>query len=152
MQSNKEIAVRLYENPLYGTTHGKGLYRTAMFNATADITDPSAKYLLDFDNFERWEHGGRNAEDDLLRQHVSSVVHSNMLVSWVQRYDTSSKAKVRVNGFCTIDLKANELTLLIDDEKLGIVDTWQLQFKPCRPVPGKKSPQLLATNAELNKV
>ena len=56
MQSNNEIAVRLYDNPFYGTTHGKGLYRKAIFNGTADITAPSAKYLLDFESVEGWAH------------------------------------------------------------------------------------------------
>ena len=61
MQSNNEIAVRLYDNPFYGTTHGKGLYRKALFNGTADISTPSAKYLLDFESVEGWAHRSANA-------------------------------------------------------------------------------------------
>ena len=152
MQSNKEIAVRLYENPLYGTTHGKGLYRTAMFNGTADITTPSVKYLLDFESFERWEHRSKNTDDDLMREHVATLSPANILVSWIVRYDPISKAKVRVNGFCSIDLQSHMLELLIADEDGGVEGTWRLDVKPCKAVLGKKSPQLLATNAELNKV
>lgn len=152
MQSNKEIAVRLFENPLYGTTHGKGLYRTAMFNGTADITTPIAKYLLDFECIERWAHGSKNEIDDIARGHVISEAHDNLLASWIVRYDTLTKAKERVTGFCTLDLRTNKLELLIDDTSGGVVDTWKLDVKPCKKTIGKKSPQLLATNAELNKV
>ena len=52
----KEIAVRLFENKKLGTTYGKGLYRLAVFNASAEIKDPHVKYLLDFYQFERWQH------------------------------------------------------------------------------------------------
>ena len=152
MQSNKEIAVRLYENPLYGTTHGKGLYRSAVFNGTADITTPSAKYLLDFECIKHWAHRSKNENDDIMCQHVNSVGHSDLLASWIVRYDPISKAKVRVNGFCSIDLQTYKLELLIDDTSGEVVDTWKLDVKPCKAVLGKKSPQLLATNAELNKV
>lgn len=152
MQSNNEIAVRLYDNPFYGTTHGKGLYRTAVFNGTADITAPSTKYLLDFEDVQRWAHRSRDANDDIMCEHVVNSIHSNLLASWIVRYDTATKAKVRVNGFCTIDLQTNTLELLIDDAEFGIVQTWRLDLKPCKTVIGKKSPQLLATNTELNKV
>jgi len=152
MQSNKEIAIRLYENKLFGTTHGKGMYRTAVFNGTADITSPSVKYLLDFDSIERWEHGSKNTNDDELRNHVTSMNKPNLLASWIVRYDIATKAKTRVTGYCTIDLQANKLELLIDDEQMEIADTWVLDVKPCKSVAGKKSPQLLATNAELKKV
>ena len=50
----KEIAVRLFENKKLGTTYGRGLYRSAVFNASAEIKDPHVKYLLDFYQFERW--------------------------------------------------------------------------------------------------
>jgi hypothetical protein len=152
MQCNNEIAVRLYDNPLYGTTHGKGLYRKAIFNGTADITAPSAKYLLDFESVEHWAHRSANANDDIMCEHVNNSVNGNLLASWIVRYDTATKAKVRVNGFCTIDLQANKLELLIEDAEFGIEQTWRLDVKPCKTVIGKKSPQLLATNAELNRV
>ncbi len=152
MQSNKEIAVRLFDNPMYGTTHGKGMYRTAVFNGTADLMKPELKYLLDFECIERWANRSKNANDDMMCQHVLPNSHSNQLASWVVRYDTVTKAKERVNGFCTIDLQTNKLELLIDDTELGIEGTWKLDVKPCKAVFGKKTPQLLATNAELNKL
>ncbi len=152
MQSNKEIAVRLFDNPMYGTTHGKGMYRTAVFNGTADLIAPELKYLLDFEEVVRWANRSKNADDDMTCQHVLSNSHSNLLVSWIVRYDTFTKTKTRVSGFCTIDLQTNKLELLIVDTELGVEDTWQLDVKPCKAVLGKKTPQLLATNAELNKV
>lgn len=152
MQSNKEIAVRLYDNPLYGTTHGKGLYRTAVFNGSADIAEPSVKYLLDFDSIERWAHCSQNEIDDIARDHVTSEAHGDLIASWVVRYDTLTKAKERVSGFCTLDLRTKKLVLLIEDCAFGIEDTWSLGAKSCKAVTGKRSPQLLATNAELNKV
>jgi hypothetical protein len=42
-----EIAIRLYDNPKYGTTYGKAQYRHAIFNGSADIKNPSVKYLLE---------------------------------------------------------------------------------------------------------
>ena len=39
----KEIAVRLFENKKLATTYGRGLYRTAVFNASAEIKDPHVK-------------------------------------------------------------------------------------------------------------
>ncbi len=44
----KEIAVRMFENKKLGTTYGKGKYRSAIFNASAELRDPHVKYLLDF--------------------------------------------------------------------------------------------------------
>ena len=121
-----------------------------MFNATADISSPSVKYLLDFDHCDRWQHGTKNASDDVVCTHVRSIAHENLLVSWVVRYDCDSKAKMRVNGFCTLDLVSNQLTLLVEDEASGIADTWTLDVKPCKAVAGKKVPQLLATNTDLS--
>ena len=43
------IAIRLFENKVYGSTYGQGLRRSAVFNATAEVTEPYAKYLLDFE-------------------------------------------------------------------------------------------------------
>ena len=44
----KEIAVRLYENKKYGTTYGKGLFHSAVFNGSADVLGSNTKYLLDY--------------------------------------------------------------------------------------------------------
>lgn len=149
MLSQKEIAVRLFENPRYGTTFGKGLYRSAVFNASAEIKSPHVKYLLDFEGAERWQHTAKSNEDLDCVNHVLGVNQPDLLASWVQRYDSISKTKTRVNGFATLDTETGELMLLIDDVVSGIEDTWQLTAKPCRSSSGKNSPQLLATNAEL---
>lgn len=149
MLSQKEIAVRLFENPRYGTTFGKGLYRSAVFNASAEIKSPHVKYLLDFESAERWQHTAKSDGDMVFVDHLAEVNKPDLLVSWVQRYDSASKTKTRVNGFATLDTDTGELMLLIDDVDSGIEDTWQLTAKPCRSSSGKNSPQLLATNAEL---
>ncbi len=49
-----EIAVRLYDNPVYGTTHGKGLYRRAIFNGSIDVKDPHVKYVIDLYSYDDW--------------------------------------------------------------------------------------------------
>ena len=52
----KEIAVRLYENKKHGTTYGKGLFHSAVFNASADVLGRKTKFLLDFYPYEKFEH------------------------------------------------------------------------------------------------
>jgi hypothetical protein len=50
----RPIAIRLFENQKFGTTYGKGLRRSAVFNATAEVDEPYAKYLLDFEEGRVW--------------------------------------------------------------------------------------------------
>ena len=50
-----EIAVRLYNNPKFGTTYGKGQYHNAIMNGTVDLHKQSIKYLIDLVPHANWE-------------------------------------------------------------------------------------------------
>jgi len=150
----KQIAVRFYENGMYGTTYAKGQYRKAVFNGTADIQNPKAKYLLDMYDFNEWQHSAKSDEDmqtlKVVEDLLSETGKSDVLATWIKRLDEDN-SKSRVQGFGLLDMKTNELTLLINDEDMGVEEAWQLTAKPCRQaLGGRKSPQLLATNADLN--
>ena len=145
----KEIAVRLYDNPKYGTTYGKAQYRHAIFNASADIKNPSVKYLLDFYEYDKWEHSAHTDQQIRILNDVADFADRNTLASWITRYDPITKEKTPVMGYAAYDLKANTLILAVIDEEKDIQDTWKLEAKPCRAVVGKKVASLLATNSEL---
>ena len=143
----KEIAVRLYVNEKYGTTCGKGMYRRALFNGTADVYEPRIKYLLDFYTIDEWQHGAKTNDDMAAVNHAQSQQHADKAYSWVVRYDITSKAKTRVTGFCEYDMATNELTLLVLDTAKGVENTWQLDVKSCtQNALNKNAPHLLATN------
>ena len=38
----RPIAIRLFENPKFGTTYGKGLRRSAVFYASGEVSEPYA--------------------------------------------------------------------------------------------------------------
>jgi len=148
----KEIAIRFYENKRFGTTYGKGKYHRAILNATADITHPKVKYLLDMHSFDDWRNTAKSDEDMEIIQTAEDLIKSNKhedyLATWIARLD--SDAKPRVGGFGLLDTNTGGFTLLIADEENDIEDIWKLTAKPCKTVIGKQSPQLLATNTDLN--
>ena len=144
----KEIAVRLFQNAKYGTTYAKGIRHQALFNATADIKNPKVKYVLDFYTYEHWEFLAKENQLDIVNQ-VRGEVNKDSLVSWIVRYDSSTKTKTPVYGFSTLDMKTNELILCALDSEVGIEESWKLTAKPCRAVAGKNVAELLATNSEL---
>ncbi len=145
----KEIAVRLFENPKYGTTYGPAQYRHAIFNATADIKNPSVKYLLDFYEYGKWEHSAQTNQQIAILNDVTEFADKHTLASWIVRYNPATKEKTPVFGYAAYDIKSSKLLMAIVDEQQGIEDTWQLEAKPCRTVVGKKVANLLATNSEL---
>ena len=145
----KEIAVRLYDNPKYGSTYGKAQYRHAIFNASADIKSPSVKYLLDFYEYDKWEHSAHTDQQLSVLNSVAEFADRNTLASWIVRYDPLTKEKTPVMGYAAYDLKESTLTMAVIDAEKGIEDTWQLEAKPCKSVVGKKVASLLATNSEL---
>jgi hypothetical protein len=147
--SNK-IAVRLYSNEKYGKTYGKGLYRRAVFNGTADLKDTNTKYLLDFFAYNDWEN---TAKTDLDMEALTNAREffdgdtTNKVFSWVVRWGGNGD-KTKVIGFGAHDLRTNKLLLCIEDEASEIVEGWELTARSCRTT-DKSSPQLLATNYEL---
>lgn len=143
-----EIAIRLYENPSYGTTYAKGLFRRAVFNGTADTKNPANKYLLDFYSYEDWCNQAKSDE----QMHVIRAVveDKHKLYSWVKHYDKSTMQKRQVIGYCSLDMQSLDMNLLICDEVNTVEAEWQITAKPCKQgKAGTKSPQLLATNADL---
>lgn len=147
----KEIAVRLYENKKLGSTYAKGAYHSAVFNGSADVLGEKTKYLLDYYPFEKFEHMARTDEQmDVLRQ-IGSVKTSDVLFSWVVRYDPATKQKTPAYGVSTINLKDNSLRLVVANDRESEGQCWDLTAKPCRSVPGKNSPTMLATNADLDR-
>ena len=144
----KEIAVRLFHNAKYGTTYAKGVRHQALFNATADIKQPKVKYVLDFYTYEHWEFLAKEHQLEIVNQ-VCGEVSKDSLVSWIVRYDLSTKTKTPVYGFSTLDMKTNELILCVLDGEAGVEESWKLTAKPCRAVSGKNVAELLATNSEL---
>ncbi len=144
----KEIAVRLFENKKLGTTYGRGLYRTAAFNASAEIKDPHVKYLLDFYQYDRWQHTANTDQQIEMLNQVAGYCSADDLTSWVTRYDPVSKTKTPVQGVAILDEKCNTLKVVVIDPDSGVEDTWSLPVKACS-VTRTNSPSLIATNTEL---
>ncbi len=143
-----QIAARLYDNQSYGSTYGKGLYRKAVFNGTIDAKSPRVKYLVDFYDYEDWSNLAKTDEQMVILEAIPGT--PKMLFSWVYRYDQASKTKTLVHGVVRLDLTSMDLDVLICDEPAGVAERWHITAKPCKSnTTGVKSPQLLATNAEL---
>lgn len=144
----KEIAVRLFENKKLGTTYGRGLYRTAVFNASAEIKEPHVKYLLDFYQYDRWQHTAHTDEQIAMLNQVAGYCCAENLTSWVTRYDPVTKIKTPVQGVAILDEMSSSLRIAVVDPEFGVEDTWSLPVKVCSVKRGN-SPSLIATNTEL---
>lgn len=144
----KEIAVRLFENKKLGTTYGRGLYRSAVFNATAEIKDPHVKYLLDFYQYDRWQHTATTDNQITVLNQINESCSADDLTSWITRYNSATKEKTLVDGVAIFDSKTNTLRVVVSDPESGIEDSWVLPVKACS-VTRTNSPSLIATNTEL---
>ena len=148
----KQVTIRLWENKKFGTTYGKGLYRRAIYNGTAEVLSPYAKYLLDFEQIESWFHLAKTpVHVDMLKQLADQPENEDgQLLSWIYRYDNGIKIPVR--GFAQLDLVHSLITLQIDDAEVGIQELWTLPLRSCiARIPKKPTPALIATNcSELN--
>jgi hypothetical protein len=149
LNSNQtEIAVRLYENQTYGTTYGKGLFRKALFNGSIDIKTPCTKYVIDLFNYDDWCNIAKTSEQMVIIRDVPQ--QDDTLYSWINRYDRTTKQKTLVSGFCSFDCDSKGMRIMILDPVVQIEDVWQISAKPCQAnTNGLRSPQLLATNADL---
>jgi hypothetical protein len=143
----KEIAVRLYENKKYGTTYGKGLFHSAVFNGSADVLGSNTKYLLDYYPYERFEHTARTDEQMGVMRELGAVKSSDLLFSWVVQYNPATKHKSPMYGVSILNMKDNRLALMAGASADDAMQ-WNLTAKPCKERTGCKSPTLLATNAE----
>ena len=143
-----EIAVRLYENQTYGTTYGKGLFRKALFNGSIDIKTPCTKYVIDLFNYDDWCNIAKTSEQMVIIRDVPQ--QDDTLFSWINRYDRTTKQKTLVSGFCSFDCDSKGMRIMILDPVAQIEYVWQISAKPCQSnTNGLRSPQLLATNADL---
>jgi hypothetical protein len=140
--------VRLYDNNTYGTTSGRGQYRKAIYNGTVDAKHSNTKYLVDFYAYEDWANQART--DGQMEILANIAPATDVLFSWVQHYDTDTRAKTPVTGMCQINLDTLDVMVVIMDEQRDVEDAWRLTARPCRQTQtGKRVPQLLATNGDL---
>ena len=144
----KEIAVRMFENKKLGTTYGKGKYRSAIFNASAELRDPHVKYLLDFYAIDRWQHTARTDAQIAIVNEVNAISQPNDLASWLVRYDPVHKTKTLVDGFAFLSMDSEKLVLIVNDVESALSEEWVLQTRTCTVTHGK-APTLIATNTEL---
>lgn len=143
-----EIAVRFYDNKLYGTTYGKGMYRKAIYNGSIDIKNPSAKYVIDMYSYNDWALQAKSEIQETVLSSISRT--SEKVYSWLYRYNPLTKEKTLIPGCCMLDLNTNEVEIVVQDDTADIATLWQLEARPCKPTnDGRKVPQLLATNADL---
>lgn len=147
----RPIAIRLFKNKVFGTTYGKGLRRSALFNATAEVGEPYAKYLLDFEGAAAWaNHASTQSQVALVTQSAEDIENnSEVLWSWVKWYDKSTGDKEYVDGLAIFDPSTERLTLWIKDPKRALEYDWVLQARRCQANAGKNSPEFLATNYDL---
>jgi hypothetical protein len=146
--TTNEIAIRFYDNKLYGTTYGKGMYRKAIYNGSIDVKNPSLKYVIDMYSYNDW---ALQAKEEFQSDVLSSISRTpDKLYSWLYRYNSITKEKTLIPGCCILDLNTNEVQVAVDDSDADIATLWQLEARPCKPsTDGRKVPQLLATNADL---
>ena len=149
----KNIAVRLWNNQMLGTTYGKGLRRQAYFNGTIQITIPPTKYLIDLEPIPSWYHHAKSPNHlKMLKDlNIQPVNDPNVLMSWIVHYEGG--VKTPVDGLCHFELSDNKIFIRIKDQASRIEEEWQLDVKTClNRTPGKPTPNLIATNYELEKV
>jgi hypothetical protein len=147
----RPIAIRLFENKVFGTTYGKGLRRSAVFNATAEISEPYAKYLLDFESGPAWiNHARTDGQLQIAQRFIDQVERDeDVLWSWVKWYDKGTGDKEYVDGFALYDTHSEEIALHLNDAKRGLTDEWLLPARRCQATAGRNSPAFLATNHDL---
>lgn len=149
--NQRDIAVRMFTNETYGKTYAKGKFKKALFNATAELRDPSLKYLLDFYKYEDWVNVAKTDEEMLAIEEISEPSYLNnpdIMFSWVQYYDPLTKSKTRVAGLSILDLAAGKLKLVVDDLEREVEDAWILDIATCKAA-GAGKPTLLAANIDV---
>ena len=147
----RPIAIRLFENKVFGTAYGKGLRRSAVFNATAEVNEPYAKYLLDFESGPAWiNHARTDGQLQIAQRFIDQVERDeDVLWSWVKWYDKGTGDKEYVDGFALYDTHSEEIALHLNDAKRGLTDEWLLPARRCQATAGRNSPAFLATNHDL---
>mgnify|MGYP000896164313 CR=1 FL=1 len=103
--TNRAIAVRFYENKRLGKTYGKGMYHKAVFNATADVQLPKAKYLLDMYDYNDWINTAKTDADmealgvaeDFIAGNASSQLSIAVHSLWRLTFALSNSSKTKKN-------------------------------------------------------
>jgi len=147
----RPIAIRLFENKKLGTTYAPGLRRNALFNATAEINEPYAKYLLDFEDGRSWiNHARTDDQLAIARKFIDQVEQADTILwSWVKWYDKGTGDKEYVAGFAAYDTDTEEIALHLNDPKRDLNEEWFLPARRCQATAGRNSPAFLATNYDL---
>ena len=145
-----ELALRLYSNSTYGSTYGKGLFRRALFNGSIDIKSPQVKYVIDLFSYDDWCNIAKtHAQIEII---TGVAQQADTLYSWINRYNTSTKQKTLVSGFCSFDCESKDINVMIIDPEFDIEGVWKISAKPCQTNRnGLRAPQFLATNADLTE-
>ena len=152
MRIEREIAIRGFINERYNSTYGKGLFRRALYNGSVELHNPNQKYLVDFYDYEQFQHTAKSdAQIEVLKKldqcNVSSV--EGLVLSWIIHYEPLTKTKTPVDGYCIYLQSTGELHIEVIDVPNGTNDEWDLRAHHCKSV-GTNKPVFIATNVDLN--
>ena len=113
-----------------------------------DARQSNAKYLVDFYNYEDWANQAKTDGQMEILANVTPV--PDTLFSWVAHYDGATKSKTPVTGVCLLNASTMDVRVVIMDAQHDVEDSWHLTARSCRLAEhGKRSPQLLATDSDL---
>ncbi|MEI6021986.1 MAG: hypothetical protein WCR21_12735 [Bacteroidota bacterium] len=148
----REIAIRGFINEKYNTTYGKGLFRRAIYNGSVELHNPNQKYLVDFYDYEQFQHTAKSdAQIEVLKKldqcNVSSV--EGLVLSWIIHYEPLTKTKTPVDGYCIYLQSTGELHIEVIDVLNGTNEQWDLRAHHCKSV-GANKPVFIGTNVDLN--
>jgi hypothetical protein len=151
--TEREIAVRGFNNERINTSFGKGLFRRAIYNCSVELRDPNEKYLIDLYDFAHWQHQARSDyQIDIVRKMANEggEDEDGLLLSWIQHYNPLSKTKTPVEGYCIYLLSSRELYVEINDPANNTFGDWSLRVQQCT-TEGTGKPVFIATNVDLGK-
>jgi len=103
---------------------------------------------VDFYNYEDWANQAKTDGQMEILANVTPV--PDTLFSWVAHYDGATKSKTPVTGVCLLNASTMDVRVVIMDAQHDVEDSWHLTARECRQTQtGKRVPQLLATNGDL---
>jgi len=148
----REIAIRGFINEKFNTTHGKGLFRRAVYNGSVELHNPNQKYLVDFYAFEQFQHTAKTDEQIQVLKKLDQCQVSgvpDLVLSWIVHYEPLTKTKTAVDGYCIYLQSTGEIHIEITDTANGTTDQWDLLAHHCKST-GANKPVFVATNVDLN--
>jgi hypothetical protein len=151
--TEREIAVRGFNNERINTSFGKGLFRRAIYNGSVELRNPNEKYLIDLYDFAHWQHqASSDYQIDIVCKMANEGAEeeSDLLLSWIQHYNPLSKTKTAVEGYCIYLLASRELYVEINDPANNTIGDWSLRVQQCK-TEGTGKPVFIATNVDLGK-